>query len=182
MNNKNSKVMRPGSWTAFRITCVLTFGIVLGISVSGAENHTAPPLEVQPFFFALSVKNVEKSSEWYERVLGFREVRSIDLEDRGTRLRLMRLDRGSLELVELSEAQSFPEVAPDLKKRYLAHGVFKIGFEVRDLDEAIAGLDALKVKLRGDAFTEADGSMRSAQVEDPDGNIIQLFQILITEQ
>jgi catechol 2,3-dioxygenase-like lactoylglutathione lyase family enzyme len=140
---------------------------------SGAALHSA-----RPFFLAFSVRDVEASRVWYERVLGFADVRSIDMEERGARVRLMSREGAFLELVELSTASAMSDLTPPLEKRQHIHGVFKVGFEVEDLDEAIAHLEALEVALRGILFTESDGSMRSAQILDPDGNIIQLFEIL----
>lgn len=135
-------------------------------------------VEVRPFFFALSVADVEASEFWYERVFGFSTVRSIDVEARGLRIRLLARQGAFLELSEVSDARALADMAPDLEKRYLLHGVFKVGFEVEHLDRALARLETLEVDLRGMVITETDGSMRSAQVEDPDGNVIQLFEIL----
>jgi len=48
----------------------------------------------------------------------------------------------------------------------------------RDLDRTRERLERLGVPLRGGVVTEPDASMRSLQVEDPDGNLIQVFEPL----
>lgn len=146
---------------------------------AGAASRALPPaVDVRPFGFALSVADVEASARWYERVFAFRSVRSVDLEERGVRIRLLARDGAFLELVQLRDARPLASVAPGVDKRQNLHGVFKLGLRVDDLEEAVARLGALGVELALGIFEEPDGSMRSAQVEDPDGNRIQLFEVL----
>lgn len=161
----------------FGIVCLAVLCITPCVCIANTGSDDSP-IEVRPFFFALSVQDIDRSSKWYERVFGFRTTRTIDAKDGSTRVCLMKLDGGFLELVELSKARALEELLPDLKHRYLSYGVYKVGFEVKDLDTAISRLNSLQVELRGDVITEPNGSMRSVQVEDPDGNIIQLFQLL----
>jgi len=143
-----------------------------------AKAETQPAVAAQPFFFALSVSDVERSSRWYQRVLGFEVARTIDLPERGFKIELLQKEGGFLELTENRAARSLKEVDSSIEKRHLVHGVFKIGFVIDELDDAIAKLAALEVPLRGKVITESDGSMRSLQVEDPDGNVLQLFELL----
>lgn len=160
---------------------VVTLMALLAAGGPSAAQEAVPdplPLEARPFFFALSVRNVDESRAWYERVFGLRTVRSMDVEERGLRIRLLAREGTFLELGEISGAGAAADLEPGLEKRQLLYGVFKVGFEVADLDRALARLEALEVELRGGPITESDGSMRSAQVEDPDGNIIQLFEML----
>ncbi|MCH9647838.1 MAG: VOC family protein [Deltaproteobacteria bacterium] len=138
-------------------------------------------LNLQPFFFALSVADVEASEAWYRRVLGFESVRRIGAEGDAFRIHLLRRDGAFVELVQSGAARSFEAQVPTLKKRHQVHGVFKVGFLVASLDDALARLERLEVPLRGKVITEADGSLRSLQVEDPDGNVIQIFEILVAQ-
>lgn len=147
---------------------------------SGAQSHDdrRDALEVEPFFVALSVRDVEKSSQWYERTFGYSTVRKVDLEARGVRIRLLKGPGGVLELVQDRNAKALSDLQPRLAKRYLLHGVFKTGFKVKSLAATQARLKRLGVPLRGKVVTESDGSMRSLQVEDPDGNVIQIFEVI----
>ena len=65
-----------------------------------------------------------------------------------------------------------------MTRRHRVHGIFKIGMASRDLDRTRERLERLGVPLRGGVVTEPDASMRSLQVEDPDGNLIQVFEPL----
>lgn len=155
--------------------------IAVACASSGAPSTTgatSTQSTVAPFFFALSVTDVEASSAWYEKTLGFRVARTAEVAERGIRIRLLTIDGGVLELVETPQARPFGDVAPIAAQRASIHGIFKIGFRVADLDATISMLEQRGVALRGKAFTEPDGTMRSAQIEDPDGNIVQLFELL----
>lgn len=159
---------------------MLAWLLAVAATAAGGGEDAAAPTEppIRPFFFALSVADVESSAAWYRRVLGFRPARSIDLAERGVKIRLLDRDGAFLELVEDATARPPAEVDPALERRFRVHGVFKVGFLVDDLDHIRERLVELDVPLRGDPFTEPDGSMRSLQIEDPDGNVIQLFEIL----
>lgn len=146
-------------------------------SASSAQEPSVP-IAGEPFFFALSVADVEASSAWYARVLGFEEVRSVDLPERGTRLRILRRSGALLELVEVEAATPAGGLDPPIERRFLLHGVFKVGFRVESLDRTVERLTELDVALRGEIVTESDGTMRSLQIEDPDGNVVQIFELL----
>ena len=140
--------------------------------------QAAQSLDAQPFFTAVSVKDVDASAAWYGKIFGFEVTREIDLKERGIRIRLLRGDSAFLELVEDSSAVSARERIPEVEKIAQVRGFFKSGVLVHDLDAAVERLKALGVPLRGKIVTESDGSFRSAQIEDPDGNVWQLFERL----
>jgi catechol 2,3-dioxygenase-like lactoylglutathione lyase family enzyme len=167
------------------LTAILLLAVVSGAAeearTAGEPSPTSsesPAVDARPFGFALSVADVEASARWYERVFGFRPVRSVDLEERGVHVRLLVGDGAFLELVQLRDARPLSAAAPGVDKRQNLHGVFKVGFEVDDLEAALERLARLDVELALGVVDEPDGSMRSAQVEDPDGNRIQLFEVL----
>ena len=140
-------------------------------------SEVAQPLAIQPFFYALSVRDAEASAAWYARVLGFELARSMDLQEHGVRIRLLERRDALLELVESSSGRDLSELEPSVERRHELYGVFKIGFLVDDLDAAVDALAGHHVPLRGRVIEESDGSMRSLQIEDPDGNVLQLFEL-----
>lgn len=169
-------------------SAVLVLLTMTFFSLAAAARDPSPPspdlpepLDATPFFTALSVKSVEASVAWYGKVFGFEVVRKMELPGRGLRIFLVRTPGALLELVEAEAATAPAVLKPPLERRLLLHGVFKVGFRVGDLDEAIRRLEALGVELRGKVFTEPDGSFRSLQVEDPDGNVVQVFERLEVE-
>lgn len=168
--------------TSTRQTARWIPGLLLAIVAGGVlaqDPQIAPePLAVEPFFFALSVRDVEASSAWYARVLGFELVRALDLPERGTRIRILKKPGALVELVELVDAQPIAALEPPIERRFLLHGAFKVGFRVDALEATTLRLERLGVPLRGEVVTDSDGSMRSVQIEDPDANVVQLFEVL----
>lgn len=157
-----------------------TAGAVTWASTLGAGIQPESPasVAVRPYFFALSVADLDVSGAWYERVFGFTTSQQMALPDRGIRVRILTGTGAALELVEDANSRSVTDLDPSMAPRARLRGVFKMGFEVDDLERAMTQLEALGVPRRGRIITERDGSLRSAQVEDPDGNIVQLFEIL----
>ncbi len=132
----------------------------------------------EPFFFALSVADVDASVDWYERLFAFETSRQVDLPERGLRIRLLARPGALLELIESSAAAPLVRHAPAVERRHEVHGVFKFGFLVADLDEMMDTLEREGVPPRGEVIVEPDGTLRSLQVEDPDGNVVQVFEHL----
>lgn len=169
-------------------TATLTLLAFLVSSLPAPAHETPPPaaarpepLDATPFFTALSVRSADASAAWYGKVFGFEVVRRMEPPGRGVRIVLLRKSGALLELVESEAARGPVELEPPLERRFLLHGVFKVGFLVEDLDDAMRRLEGLEVQLRGKVFTEPDGGFRSLQVEDPDGNVVQVFERLQAE-
>lgn len=158
------------------ITGLLLLALAADPSAAEEPAAQAEPIAATPFFTALSVRDLESSKAWYERTLGFAVAREIDGGDRGFRIALLSKPGAALELVEVSGSRALEDLDPPIARRQHLQGVFKIGFRVPDLDRALRRLEALGIPLRGRVITETDGK-RSAQITDPDGNIIQLFQL-----
>jgi len=158
--------------------CVSAQPVVEPSGHVGAEPTQPRALDATPFFTALSVSNIEVSSRWYQAVFGLQVARTIDAPEYGARVHLLANRNSLIELIEDSGAATREALLPDLERRTHIHGFFKAGVQVPSLDAAIATLEDLEIELRGRVITEDDGSMRSAQIEDPDGNVWQIFEDL----
>ncbi|MEM7051290.1 MAG: VOC family protein [Acidobacteriota bacterium] len=152
--------------------------VLLAAPLVSADDEAPKGFEGQAFFFALSVADVEASVAWYQRVLGFEPVREVDVAARGLRIRLLRRPGAYLELIELAGARSAAEIDPEIAKAYEVLGPFKIGFQVESLDRTLQLFEAQKVPLRGSVIAEDDLRLRSTQIVDPDGNVLQIFESL----
>ena len=97
---------------------------------------------------------------------------------RGIEITLLERTGALLELVEIADAAPLSEAAPEVERRQFVHGVYKIGFLVEDLDQLIERLKTLEIALRNDPVVEPDGGLRSLQIVDPDGTIVQVFERL----
>lgn len=172
-------------------TSVLVMLFAISLTMAAAASAETPaatveppaaepalPADGTPFFIALSVASADASVAWYERVLGFEVVRRETFEEEGVSVAILRRDDALLELIDHPEARALGDLEPPVERTYLVHGIFKFGFLVEDLDAVIARLEKLEVPLRGRIIEEDDGTLRSLQVVDPDGNFVQIFERL----
>ena len=83
-----------------------------------------------------------------------------------------------IELVEDREAFDLAARVPGVQERHLVHGLFKVGFFVRDLDATVGRLKKKGARFRGSVFTDNVAKARSILVLDNNNNMIQLFEHL----
>lgn len=164
------------------LAALLTAVAVQPIAAQEPATSSASAVEPAPFFSAISVADLERSVEWYTRVLGFEIRREASVPARSIEITLLERSDALLELVEIGDARPLSELAPEISRRQFVHGVYKIGFLVEDLDQLIEHLTTLDIPLRSDPIEEPDGGLRSLQVTDPDGTIVQIFERLSPER
>ena len=134
--------------------------VAASLALPASASEVSRPLAVEPFFYALSVRDAEASAAWYSRVLGFELARSMDLEEHGVRIRLLERRGALLELVESASARDLSELEPAVERRHELHGVFKIGFLVDDLDAAVDALlarDVMVIHAAGNSSANSPG-------------------------
>jgi catechol 2,3-dioxygenase-like lactoylglutathione lyase family enzyme len=134
------------------------------------------PADCPATFFAVSVRDLEASAKWYTDAFGLEATKLPGSEK--AKVSLLR-GRGLLvELVELAGATPLRSRVPGLNGREEVHGLFKVGFFVKDLDAEVARLKAKGVRFKGSLFEDPVARARSILVLDNDDNIIQLFEDL----
>jgi lactoylglutathione lyase len=121
---------------------------------------------------ALKVKDLERSLDFYVDKLGFREMLRLDKPDGspGVWLVYLRITDGQfLEIFPDGEG----ERAPGWDDTAINH----ICLGVHDLDAAISDLDRVGIPLLLPKKMAVDGNWQ-AWIEDPDGNRIELMQMM----
>jgi len=152
-----------------RACCFLAL-IALPLAATGGEGASGPA------FFALSVPDLAASVMWYTETLDLTASRLP-----GTKEAQVALLQGKgliVELVQHEAAAGLEERLPEVKGRYLVHGLFKAGFFVEDLDATVKRLSARGAAFKGGAFTDEVLKARSILLLDNNGNVIQLFERL----
>jgi catechol 2,3-dioxygenase-like lactoylglutathione lyase family enzyme len=148
------------------------------LATSTLAQQSGPPLafnEPLGSFFALSVKDLNASSAWYQQKLGFKVVKQGGVSPDG-KSSAMILDRDGfvLELVHHKQAVNGNTLRKDYKP-YLVYGIFKVGLIVDDADHTAQRLRANGVPIANDPFTDEALHMRSFIIRDNEGNYIQFF-------
>jgi lactoylglutathione lyase len=117
---------------------------------------------------AISVRDIERSLDFYVRQLGFAEMFRLEREGRLWIVYLRITDEQYLEL--------FPDATGDRAPPFAAVGINHVCLEVDDMDGAIRELAERGVKLTQQRKTGVDHN-EQAWIEDPDGNRIELMQL-----
>jgi predicted enzyme related to lactoylglutathione lyase len=153
---------------AYAMTLVV---LLLGLIPPFAAEAAAPAT-----FFAVSVADLDASVKWYVETLNLTAAR---LPGTGqAKVAVLQGDGLVVELVEHSAAFKLETRLPELQKRYLAHGFFKVGFFVPDLDGTVERLKQRGAHFKGTAFTDDVLGARSILLLDNSDNVIQLFERL----
>ena len=133
----------------------------------------------RPYLLSLSVANLDATASWYRDVLGFREVRHLELPDYRLRIRFLELNGFRLELIQYQDSVSLASIQskfPNVEDRARVHGFGKLAFAVDDLAAAARALKDKKVKLLRDVSRDEATGDRWMLIEDPEGNWLQFFE------
>jgi glyoxylase I family protein len=126
-----------------------------------------------PQFVALSVPDAAKSAAWYQNAFGLRLLAEVRPPDGGGYVIILKSDSLLLEILQARDAK--PASAEAMAKPFLVHGLFKVGFQVADLDAAVARLTELGANFETRIIDDTKHDLRFALLRDPDGNYVQLF-------
>jgi hypothetical protein len=130
---------------------------------------TATPIsaQIEGSYFAVIVNDIEASAEWYQST--FRLSVGARSSEPG-RYKIVNLSKRGVfvELLELDDASERPEGK--------ITGPFKIGWLVNDLNQFIAQLPDSISDPR--VIFDSENKLNLIQLRDPDGNIIQIMQML----
>src|SRR6185436_5777168 len=139
------------------------------------EEHAgdAVGFEVAWDHVALSVPNIAESIAWYDKMLGFKEVRR-GRQPTGQQTAAVRRGNITIELFQLPDAAPLPESRKNPSEDFRTHGVKHFGFEVKNLPAVLAELKAKGVKM---AFEMRDTPTEDfAFISDNAGNAIELIE------
>jgi len=114
----------------------------------------------------MRVSDMEQTIRFYTEVLGL-EVLERKTSPRGSQLAFLKVPN-SEELIELT---SFPPSGPVKVQEDLVH----LAFQVENLDDTIASLDAQGVKVT-DGPTQSSSGSRFIFIDAPDGYEIELIE------
>ena len=127
-------------------------------------------------FVSLIVKDVSSSVEWYSEVMGFSLEKEFVNEERGLKIANLSNEQGAIELIEISGSVSPEDAIPNFSKKLRIHGIFKVGFGVKDFDTWIAKFHERSVEFQGEVVQDPVSGNRMVVVLDPDGNRLQFFE------
>jgi catechol 2,3-dioxygenase-like lactoylglutathione lyase family enzyme len=165
------KRYRPAA-TAACIVFALAFAVAPAAPARSARRAQAAIVATKGAFFAVSVADLDASAQWYAEKLGLEVVLDVP-ETNGAAVRVLEGGGLVVELVRRDDAAPCDGAGGDPS---LAHGVFKVGVLVKDLDKTLARLAARGVPVAFGPFPAQGNQRANAIIRDNAGNLIQLFQ------
>ncbi len=130
-----------------------------------------------PTFFTISVPNMDETVTWYQTMFDMETIR-IPPRDTVASIAVLRNKGLMIEVIQHTASAPIEQYAPALDRRFLIHGLFKVGFFVKNIDEWVARLERKGAKFRGGLVEDKLNRVRTILVLDNNENIIQLFEKL----
>jgi catechol 2,3-dioxygenase-like lactoylglutathione lyase family enzyme len=158
---------------AVQLFAIVLMGLMPGQNPAPAP-AAAPVMTTAGAFFALSVADLEASSQWYSDTLGLRAV----MNDAGAHgPAVIVLEGGGLivELIHHPEAAPLAKVAPNVHDRMLVHGLVKAGVIVDNFDQTMTAFRERHVDIAYGPYPARPNQRANVIVRDNAGNLIQVF-------
>ena len=148
--------------------------LLVFISITNTvHGQQSTSFQVDSYFSALIVKNIDSSVNWYQSVLGLK-TRFLPGTPQGIRVAIMESPQIVLEIIENDawlDPKDFLKGKPEGTR---LQGYFKIGFKVTAMDSFIEHLNKLNIFIP--RIYKDDSGKRNFLVEDPDKNLVQFFE------
>lgn len=161
--------------TSRMFALILVTALACGCATQHGGNSSPARGASPSAFFAVSVADIDRMSEWYRKTLDL-DVQSEGVAPGGRiRFVLLQRDGALVELLQLPDARPRSELAPAAPDAAQIHGVYKAGFVVADLDAEYARLERDGVAFEFPIVKPPQGPYRVFGLRDPEGNLIQIF-------
>jgi catechol 2,3-dioxygenase-like lactoylglutathione lyase family enzyme len=149
----------------------LSCGIAHGQQPAGTA-QPGPVTGLVPDHATLSVENVEREAEWFERVLGFKPLSKSNANPDFINWHLV-IPGYRIDLVKFKGSKRpAPQESP-----YLQQGWTHVVFHVEDVAAALKALQALKVEVS--VSKDNQGTPIQLRIHDPEGNEIEIRRNLV---
>jgi catechol 2,3-dioxygenase-like lactoylglutathione lyase family enzyme len=145
----------------------------LGNAQSRPDDAGIPPVTgLVPDHAAVSVENLEREAEWYERVLGFKVYSKFESDPNFIGWHLV-IPGYRIDLIKYKGSKRPPAVDPI----YLQQGWIHVVFHVDDVAEAWKVLQAHHVDVS--VSKDDKGNPIQLRIHDPEGNEVEIRRNLL---
>ena len=148
--------------------------LLTGLSQFG-RSQELPDGQFELSFIAVITQNIDKSTEFYEKILGFEQVNRNNHMSRGFSQANLRRGNISLEIIQFNSAIKRATLDSIFSPNSRIQGIFKFGISVSNFDSWIEYMDRNEVPMSGRVVTDPNGR-RMVIYLDPDNNRVQLFE------
>lgn len=150
--------------------------VVMVASALTTYSQDSSVFNMNPYFSAVIVRNIDTSCLWYQSVLGLKVKNRINEPERGFKIAILESPRLVMELIEDKSALEQKKIIGNKPEGTHVQGFFKIGFKVSSIDVYITHLKMLKISV--DRIYTDPSNKRNFLITDPDGNLVQFLNKL----
>lgn len=130
------------------------------------------------YLIGISVRDIVKQQKWYSDNFGLEVLKVVDLPERGIALRVLGRGRIRIELIRNNVSVPRRSLANDSTNSTSVQGIFKFSLLVQDVDKAAQYFRDHGVQLVSPPFVDEKDRSKYFLIRDPEGNTIQIFEIL----
>ena len=132
--------------------------------------------DLKPYFSAVIVSNIDSSVAWYSKVLGLQLRNRTDAPERGFRQANLYKDDLLIELIQVDSSLPGNKILETHPPKTRIRGFAKFGLSVKNIDALFSKLKAQNIKFTGRMVTDPINNKKTFLINDPDDNLIQLFE------
>ena len=154
---------------------IILFTILISVHSVRAQEFT-PKNNIEGFFTAVIVTDIEATIKWYKNNLRFETLDFNKYESRGFAQANLKLQNFHLELIQLNSAIDLSHEIDGYSKKTKIVGIFKVGIKVNNFDELLSTFERNNVGSNAEVVNDPVSNKRMIIVLDPDGNRIQVFE------
>ncbi len=160
------------------ILCLIYFlSLCAGFAQTPSKAAAQDPMaSLKPYLVGLMVADVDASVEWYRENLGFSLYDSLDVKQKGLKIRFMERNGFKIELVGAKDSIEAAKHIPNLKDRTKVQGFVKFSFTVEDIHGAVEQLKKNNVKFMMDITKSSRTQNTFALFYDNSGNLLQMIE------
>lgn len=125
-------------------------------------------------FFALTVKNADSVANWYRSTFQLSSLQEINDTAMGTVVRIIGNDNMLIEILQLKDSKPAKDLG--LTSAFQMHGIVKVGFFVRSLDQVVKYFNQKNIKIKYGPFNDEAGKTKNLIISDCEGNLVQFFE------
>jgi catechol 2,3-dioxygenase-like lactoylglutathione lyase family enzyme len=157
------------------ICLVLLFAAGGWTSAQTSQTAETPrAVAVNGAFFALSVPDLQASTQWYSEKLGLKIVMDAIRNEKST-VTVLEGDGLIVELIQNDDAVPLSKAVPAAKSSVDVRGIFNAGVIVNDFEQTLAMLRARHAEIVIGPFPARNGQRANVIVKDNACNLIQFF-------
>ena len=153
------------------VSQILFCGVALSQTgmTQAAKTQPAPLTGLEPDHATISVENIDRVADWYEKILGFKVANRFDTNP-DFLLEQLSIPGYRIDLVKCKGSARPAQPNPV----FLQQGWVHVVFNTQDLPSALKQLQALNVKLTSNQ--DADGMLTRLVLHDPEGNEVEVVR------